>query len=135
MNSRSDDRRRKYKVYEVVVSVSLVSLAVVGSYKLFSVPPFLAVALGGAIGYGSARGLRLSFFERRDRTDRELSSMIGYRWAAFWVVALCAFRFLVALSWVESICVTIALITFFFGVERYNRSRAVRRGPHNQKDV
>ncbi len=61
--------------------------------------------------------------------------MIGYKWAVFWLVALCAFRYLVNLSWVESICIVIALIIMFVGTEWYNRSHAGRCPPHDHEDA
>ena len=99
VSNRDDNRSRKLKLCEAAVSAGLVCLAVVGTYELFDIPPILAIALGGAIGYSVARVLWLNVLEKGCPTDQEAFVMIGYKWAAFWLVALCAFRFLVNLLW------------------------------------
>lgn len=107
------------------MSAGLISLGVIGARELLDASSLLAIALGGGFGCGVVHVIfRLGFLDDRDRIGRGTqSSIVGPRWFAFWLVALCALRFLADLSWIESTCSLATLIAFFLGAERIHGRR------------
>lgn len=114
------ERDRTTKLYEICISVGSIGVMVVGAHDLLHVSPFLSIVIGGVVGFVAARIiLQTGFFTAPDRSYANQPSVVGVRWLGFWLLALCAFRFAVGLSWIESTCIVVALVAFFAGAESF----------------
>jgi hypothetical protein len=101
----------------------MVCIAVVTLNKLLGLSPFLAIVVGGAIGYAVARlTLRLTIAGVGGGGIDDSQSIIGARWLVMWAMSACAFRFLVGLTWTVSLVTVLVLVAFFVAVEQYTRA-------------
>jgi hypothetical protein len=106
---------------------------VVGAHDLLHASPLLSIIIGGAVGFVAARIiLQTGSFAASERRYMNQPSVVGLRWLGFWLLALCAFRFAVGLSWIESACIVVALAAFFAGAEFFHRRRSAQRDERNR---